>query len=183
MTWEKDSDDIVEIRGTLQGKAHSNRTYPTISVGDRVKLFRKPGKFAEMKEGFNHWTTRTYEVTKTWIEDGVTVFSLEGHDRPVRHHEILKVDAVEKPPRRRVVGKQKETARLVAPPTPRRRLVGKQSGVARVSATVSKVAAPRPRLVGKQATPRAVGKQAAPVEQAPPQRRRIVGKQAAPRAP
>ena len=97
LTWEKDEDDIVEIRRTLQDKAHSNRTYPTISVGDRVKLFRKPGKFGEMKEGFNHWTTRTYEVTKTWMEDGVAVFSLEGHDRSVRNHEILKVGAAEKP--------------------------------------------------------------------------------------
>ena len=145
LSWEKDADDIVEIRGTLQEKAHKNRTYPTISVGDRVKLFRKPGKFAEMKEGFNHWTTRAYQVTKTWVEDGVAVFSLEGHDHPVRHHEILKVDAVEKPPRRRVVGKQKETARLVPPPVPRRRLVGKQSENADTVPNVEKPAPPVPR--------------------------------------
>ena len=75
VTWEEDADDIVEIRETLQDKAISNRKYPQHLRGDSVKLFRKPGKFAEMKEGFNHWTTRTYEVSSKWVEDGMPVFS------------------------------------------------------------------------------------------------------------
>ena len=78
MTWEEDKEDIAEIRDTLMDKAHFNRKYPKISVGDRVKLYRKPGTFTEMKEGFNHWTARTYVVTKSWVEDDITVFQHRG---------------------------------------------------------------------------------------------------------
>jgi len=145
LTWEKDEDDIVEIRGTLQDKAHSNRTYPTISVGDRVKLFRKPGKFGEMKEGFNHWTTRTYEVTKTWMEDGVAVFSLEGHGRSVRNHEILKVGAVEKPTqtRRRQAEGDRSPCRSTSTPSTSRWEAESKSPYAPSRWKRSCVAAPR----------------------------------------
>ena len=71
-----------------------------------------------MKEGFNHWTKRTYEVVRTWVEEGMPVYALEGYDLPVRNHEILKVEGVEKAPRKRVVGKQSETARLTSQERP-----------------------------------------------------------------
>ena len=103
-----------------------------------------------MKEGLNHWTPRTYEVVRTWVEDELPVYALEGYDLPVRNHEILKVEGVEKAPRKRVVGKQSETARLTSPlqrgpalaVPKRRRLVEK---------TTPAIAAPRWRLTQKTA--------------------------------
>ena len=76
---------------------------------------RQPGKFSEFKDNFNAWTKQTYEVTSVKILSGSNVYELAGHARPVRDHEILKVSAVQKPPRPRVVGKQGENARLQKP--------------------------------------------------------------------
>ena len=87
-----------------------------INVGDKVNIYRKPGKFADMKEGFQYWSTRVYTVIEKYTENGMPCFKLEGYENPVRNHEVLKVDAVEKPPRLRVREKQSESARLIKPP-------------------------------------------------------------------
>ena len=92
-----------------------NLKYPVISIGDSVKVVQKPGKYSEFKAGFNHWSTRTYKVTGITYEQGQARYFLEGYSepglgghvrKPLLRHELLKVDAVEKAPRIRIVGKQ-----------------------------------------------------------------------------
>jgi hypothetical protein len=128
--WEGDRGEILKLRGEIEEKAHKNREYPKISVGDKVKILRKPGKYGEFKSNFAAWTRETFTVTKIANQDGSPVFYLEGRASPLRLHEILKVEAVEKAPRYRVVGKH--TAETVLegkrgpPPQPaRRRITGK----------------------------------------------------------
>jgi hypothetical protein len=78
LDWEKPEgrEKILEVRSTIEGKAHSDRKYPTISVGDRVKVLRKPGKYGEFKSDFVAWTRETYEVEKISYEAGSPIFHL-----------------------------------------------------------------------------------------------------------
>ena len=120
-----------------------------INVGDKVKFYRKPGKFADMKEGFQYWSDRAYTVIEKSTEHHMPVYMLEGYENPVCNHEILKVDAVEKPPRLRVREKQSESARLVPQPKAapvRRRLRTKQPDPLRDSVLPQR----RFRIVGKR---------------------------------
>ena len=103
---------ILELRATIERKAHFDREYPLISLGDRVKVLRKPGKYSEFQSDFVAWTRETYTVEKIAYEAGSPVFHLEGRVRPLRLHEILKVDDVKKAPRRKVTGKQGVAAQL-----------------------------------------------------------------------
>jgi len=103
---------ILQIRATIEGKAHFDRKYPEISVGDRVKVLRKPGKYGEFKSGFVAWTRETFEVKRIAYEAETPVFYLEGRPRPLRLHEILKVEDVQKAPKRKVEGKQPPQALL-----------------------------------------------------------------------
>ena len=67
---------------------------------------RKPGKYSEFKAGFVAWSKETYKVEAIAYDNGMPVFTLAGRDRPLTSHEILKVNGVSQPPRRRVVGKR-----------------------------------------------------------------------------
>jgi len=103
---------ILQLRAAIEGKAHFDRKYPEISVGDRVKVLRKPGKYGEFKSGFVAWTRETFEVKRIAYEAETPVFYLEGRPRPLRLHEILKVEDVQKAPKRKVEGKQAPQALL-----------------------------------------------------------------------
>jgi hypothetical protein len=142
LTFEEDKDWIEELRGRIAGKAHKRRTYPTIVVGDRVKVLRKPGKYGEYKIGFVAWSKETYRVSRIEYHEGSPAFFLEGREadnRGYRLHEIWKVEGVEKPAvtratvkrapavSSRVATKPVAAAAAPEPPTVRRRIRGKQA--------------------------------------------------------
>jgi hypothetical protein len=150
LTIEEDKEWIEELRERIAGKGRKSPNYPQISVGDHVKVLRKPGKFGERKIGFVAWSTETYRVESTEYREGVPVFYLAGRDfddRGFRLHEILKVDGVDKPRAARVKNKQAPSVSARAPsndtavvrkepvnprrqtvdPPPRRRVRGKQA--------------------------------------------------------
>jgi len=113
---------ILEVREAIEGKAHSNVKYPPISVGDRVKIIRKPGKYGDFKSHFVAWTEETFKVEEISYDAGNPVFKLTGRPRALRLHEILKVDGVEKAPKLKVKGKQGvegQLRRKVVRPPPR----------------------------------------------------------------
>lgn len=114
---EEDKEYIEELRARIGGKGKTNRKYPQINVGDRVKVMRKPGKYGEHKIGFVAWSRDTYRVERIEYEDGDPLFHLEGvlDSRPYRLHEILKVDGVEKPRATRVKVKQTPNVSTRAP--------------------------------------------------------------------
>ena len=106
LEWDKNREKILEVREAIEGKAHSRRKYPMIAVGDRVKVLRKPGKYGEFKSDFEAWTKESFKVERIAYEAESPVFYLERRARPLRLHEILKVEALQKAPRKKVAGKQ-----------------------------------------------------------------------------
>ena len=108
---EEDKEYIEEIRDRIAGKGHHRRNYPRIDVGDMVKVLRKPGKFGEFKIGFVAWTKETYRVERIEYQEGSPLFYLAGRDfdkRAYRLHEILKVEASDKPPALRAAAEVEE---------------------------------------------------------------------------
>ncbi|OYV32737.1 MAG: hypothetical protein B7Z80_26030 [Rhodospirillales bacterium 20-64-7] len=101
---EPENEDSVSQAITSHAK--SNRKYESVHVGDTVKVIRKPGKYSEFKAGFNNWSERAYRVTAIHGEQGQSLYTLEGYARPLLRHELLRVEAVMPPPRRRIVGKR-----------------------------------------------------------------------------
>jgi hypothetical protein len=182
---EEDKDWIEELRDRIAAEGHRNRKYPTISVGDQVKLLRKPGKFGDRKTGFVAWSKETYRVEKIEYQDGSPLFFLEGREldnRGYRLHEILKVDGVEKPlPSRSTVKRApavslrpaRDVSAKPAPPPPvaRRRIRGKTADPTPAAAPPQPVA--RRRVRGKTADP---ARTAAPLPPQPVARRRVRGK-------
>ena len=68
LDWANDREPILVLRAIIEEKAHMNRTYPEIVVGDRVKILRKPGKYSEFKSGFVAWTKETHKVERIGFE-------------------------------------------------------------------------------------------------------------------
>ena len=56
LDWEEDRDAILKVRGAIDSRAHLDVKYPSIAVGDQVKIIRKPGKYGDFKSHFVAWT-------------------------------------------------------------------------------------------------------------------------------
>ena len=114
LDWESPGgrEAILEIRATIRSKAHFDVKYPLVSVGDRVKILRKPGKYGDFKSHFVAWSEVSYRVEAVDYDAGNPVFKLEGRPKALRLHEILKVDGVEKAPKLKIRGKQEVSAQL-----------------------------------------------------------------------
>ena len=65
-------------------------------MGDRFKILRKPGRYGDFKSDFVAWSEIAYRVEEITYDAGHPVFKLEGRPKPLRLHEIFKVDGVEK---------------------------------------------------------------------------------------
>ena len=98
------------VKENITEKANRNRSYPELDIGDNVKIIRKPGKYAEFKAGFVNWSITTHRVESIEYENGSRVYKVSQRVRPLLRHELLKVEAVERAPRRRVAGKQEPAA-------------------------------------------------------------------------
>lgn len=83
-----DDKHALEIKIKLETNARTKRLYPNISVGDKVKIFRKAGKYGEAKESKSRWTDETYEVIDIDTKHN-TFYKLEGKAKSYLRHELL----------------------------------------------------------------------------------------------
>ena len=67
----------------------SKRKYPNVEVGDKVKLYKKKGRFD--KENVSVWLPHTHEVALITHSMGQEFYHISGHAKPFLRHEILKV--------------------------------------------------------------------------------------------
>jgi hypothetical protein len=79
----------TDVKLNLLNKKKHDRRYPLLSIGDKVKIYRKkePGE----KERTSNWSNNTYEVETIAKSHGQTYFKVEGMSREYSRHEILKV--------------------------------------------------------------------------------------------
>jgi uncharacterized membrane protein (UPF0127 family) len=84
----KDS-NRMQVKANLEVHRSSNRKYPNILIGDKVKLYRK--KLITEKENKSYWLSTVYTVDKISVSFGQKYYHLEGYKRPLLRHEILKV--------------------------------------------------------------------------------------------
>lgn len=84
------SKNELDVRlNLLAGKKHT-RTYPHLSMGDNVKIYRKKPK-NNLKERFSTWSDKIYKLEGMSHSHGQTYFKLEGVTREYLRYELLKV--------------------------------------------------------------------------------------------
>ena len=84
----KDENEL-KARVNVAMKARKNRIYPSLEVGDKVKIKRK--KAITEKERSSHFLKGEYTVEEITKSLGQTYFKLEGYNRPLMRNELLKV--------------------------------------------------------------------------------------------
>ena len=84
----KDNNKMA-VLANLELKKVSTRKYPNILIGDKVKLYRK--KIITEKEDKSYWLPTVYTVEKISESFGQKYYHLEGYNRALLRHEILKV--------------------------------------------------------------------------------------------
>ena len=77
----------LEIKMNLEAGAVKKRRYPTISVGDRVRIYKKKGNF--VKERYPVWSSDTFRVERIDENHGQDFYYVSGRDRALLRHEIL----------------------------------------------------------------------------------------------
>ena len=82
----------------MRKRAKMNRKYDPISVGDEVRLLRKPeGGRAAYRVGEDAWTRVTFKVLKIEPTENGTSYTLENQPRKHLRHEIKLVKGSEEP--------------------------------------------------------------------------------------
>jgi len=79
----------LEVKLNLELGSRHTRKYPTINVGDRVRLYRKKDKLD--KERISVWSDTSYAVENITDSAGQKLYKLAGRPRPLMRHEILLV--------------------------------------------------------------------------------------------
>jgi len=79
----------LQVKLNLELHRVSKRKYPTVDVGDKVKLYKKKNKFD--KEATSVWLPKTHDVALVTQSMGQKFYHITGHAKPFLRHEILKV--------------------------------------------------------------------------------------------
>ena len=80
----------INVKLNLQLNRTKLRKYPTVSIGDTVRLYKKKDKLD--KERKSIWSVNIYKVENIIHSGGEAMFKLEGVTKPVLRHEILLID-------------------------------------------------------------------------------------------
>ena len=83
----KDNQKDVWINTYLKSK--HNRVYPTLEVGDKVKIYRKKKNFE--KERISVWSENAYEVESIIESFGLKLYKVTGMDKEYSRNELLKM--------------------------------------------------------------------------------------------
>ena len=83
--------NAADIKVTLEMNALHKRRYPRISVDDKVKIYKKAGKYGEATESRSRWSEQTY--TAEDIKYGMdTSYKLQGLTKEYLRHELLLIN-------------------------------------------------------------------------------------------
>jgi hypothetical protein len=79
----------LQVKLKLELNRKTTRKYPPIEVNDKVRLYKKKGKFD--KERVPVWSENMFNVDKIEISMGQKFYYVSGREKPLLRHEILKV--------------------------------------------------------------------------------------------
>ena len=79
----------LQTKMNLELHRISKRKYPNVEVGDKVKLYKKKGRFD--KENVSVWLPQTHDVALITESMGQKYYHISGHKKPFLRHEILKI--------------------------------------------------------------------------------------------
>ena len=79
----------LQVKLKLELNRKTTRKYPPIEVNDKVRIYKKKGKFD--KERVPVWSENTFNVDKIEISMGQKFYYVAGREKPLLRHEILKV--------------------------------------------------------------------------------------------
>ena len=79
----------LQVKLKLELNRKTTRKYPPIEVNDKVRIYKKKGKFD--KERVPVWSENTFNVDKIEISMGQKFYYVSGREKPLLRHEILKV--------------------------------------------------------------------------------------------
>jgi hypothetical protein len=79
----------LQTKMNLELHRISKRKYPNVEVGDKVKLYKKKGRFD--KENVSVWLPQTHDVALITESMGQKYYHITGHKKPFLRHEILKI--------------------------------------------------------------------------------------------
>ena len=79
----------LQTKMNLELHRISKRKYPNVEVGDKVKLYKKKGRFD--KENVSVWLPQTHDVALIIESMGQKYYHISGHKKPFLCHEILKI--------------------------------------------------------------------------------------------
>ena len=109
---------------SMKQRAKMNRKYDPISVGDDVRLLKKPeGNRAHFRVGEDAWTRVAFKVLKVEPTENGTAYTLEHQPRKYLRHEVKLVKGSEEPSEelrdemvKRLAGEEEAPMREEAPP-------------------------------------------------------------------
>ena len=78
-----------EVKLTLELNAKNSRKYPSLEVGDEVKIMRK--KTINEKERTSHWLKEIYTIKRIENKLGQKYYYVNDRPNPLLRHELLKV--------------------------------------------------------------------------------------------
>ena len=79
----------LDVKLKLELGRKTTRTYPPVEVNDKVRIYKKKGKFD--KERVPVWSENSFNVDKIEVSQGQKFYHVAGRDKPLLRHEILKV--------------------------------------------------------------------------------------------
>ena len=84
----KKPENIFEVKSQLEVNRVKKRKYPNIEVGDEVRIFTKKKNF--QKERHPPWSQTKHKVLSIESSHGQDFYKVEGREKALMRHEILK---------------------------------------------------------------------------------------------
>ena len=85
----RNKENELRAKVNIASKAKKERLYPELMVGDKVKIMRK--KLITEKERISHFLKGEYTVESIDTKLNQKYYTLEGYNRPLMRHELLKI--------------------------------------------------------------------------------------------
>ena len=80
----------IAVRWNLEKNRRTGRRYPDVNVGDNVKIYKQKDKLDKQQTSL--WSNDNYEVVNIVDSLGQPLYELEGREKLLMRHEILKVN-------------------------------------------------------------------------------------------